>query len=223
MAKKQPPKEPPKEPLKPALPEDVLENLPLDQLMEMLGTVAGQAKGMAGEDIRKYIATIQQQVSGVQRAVDNDARDDAAKKAAAMQIEEMLETVKQTGTAVGTAIEPYREQIAGAFRRADLQQVGEAMMLIAQYLQSPSEEAKQRAQALVTELEAKLGPLVGYDPEREDAERRAKIRRDVKQQMEAIFAGRPLPKLEFKSPSHEKFMAERRAAEKPSDDSDDDK
>jgi hypothetical protein len=181
---------------KPPLPP--ADTLPVDQILQLLAAVTERARGPEGEVIRAFVDDVRAQVHQIAETTEADTEMNAAKKTVALQIERLLESVLATGVAIGKVIEPHQQQIQNAFAGADLSKVGDSLQLIASYMQNPDEETKQRAQSMLADLERTLGPLVGYDPEREDRERRERIRDEVKTSMSKIFANRPMPKLEFK-------------------------
>lgn len=177
---------------------ELLSGLPQDKLMEVLAKASALSKGIQGEDAKSYVDTVKSQLLGLASQVEADERDHAARQAAAAEIERMLDTVMGAGVASAKALEPHREQIRAAFASADLSKIGEGLQLLASYLQNPTPDAKARTQSLLADLEKTFGPLVGYDPEREDRERREQIRTEVREHVAEIFAQMPKPDLSFK-------------------------
>lgn len=182
--------------LDPAQIEALLAGLPQDQLMEILAKASALAKHLDGDDARAYVETVTAQLQTLAREVGVDDQMQATRSAAATEIGNLLDAVQ--GVPAGQALAQHRDRIVGAFAHADLAKIDEGLKLIASYIQNPSEDTKQRAQVLLAELEKTFGPLVVHDTEREDRERRERIRSEVKETVSQIFAQLPKPKIEFK-------------------------
>ena len=193
MTKKKPPEDRGQPPIAPETPEQVLENAPLDVLVDVLAKVSGQLQGKQGAELRKHVGEIKTQVESVVAGVQRDVDDQEMRKAVAAEVEKLIDTVSRTGTAVGQAVGNQREAITAVFRGVELDKMADGLRLFADYLQDPSEERASKLQALIAQLQQTMGHLVGYDPEREEAERRAAIKRDVKASLDEIFRGKKKP------------------------------
>lgn len=176
--------------------EALLAGLPQDQLMEILAKASALANHLEDDDARAYVETVSAQLQTLARHVEVDDQMQATRTAAATEIGNMLDAVQ--GVPAGKALAPHRDQIVSAFAAADLAKINEGLQLLAAYIQNPSEDAKQRAEVLLADLEKTFGPMVVHDTEREDRERRERIRAEVKETVSQIFAQMPKPKIEFK-------------------------
>ncbi|HEX7839871.1 MAG TPA: hypothetical protein VF469_20485, partial [Kofleriaceae bacterium] len=63
--------------------------------------------------------------------------------------------------------------------------------VFAEWLRAPTPDGEARAERAMAELSAQLGPLVGWDPAREDAARRAQYRREARAALDEIFPDKP--------------------------------
>lgn len=97
--------------------------------------------------------------------------DPAARTAAAASVEELRALIRATDAAPGF----------------DLAQIGEALAIFAEWLRAPTADRELRAAHAMAELQTALGPLVGWDPVREDAERRAQYRREARAALDNLF------------------------------------
>lgn len=104
--------------------------------------------------------------------------DAAARTAAAAEVEQLRQLVART-----------TGQIAPA--GFDLAQIGDALRLFADWLRAPGPATEAPAERAITDLQAALGPLVGWDPAREDAARRDQYRREARAALDDYFAGKP--------------------------------
>ena len=73
----------------------------------------------------------------------------------------------------------------------DLAQVSAALRVFAEWLRTPTSANEAQAERAMSELAATVGPLVGWDPAREDAARRAQYRREARAALDEIFADKP--------------------------------
>lgn len=106
--------------------------------------------------------------------------DPAARTDAATSVDQLRAVVAQAGA-------------RGAPPGLDLAQIGDALAAFAAWLHAPTPDGEARAERAMSELQAALGPRVGWDPAREDAERRARYRREARAALDEIFADKPEP------------------------------
>jgi hypothetical protein len=104
--------------------------------------------------------------------------DPAARRAAAVNVEELRAAVAQAGQ-------------GGPVAGFDLAQIGAALAVFAEWLRTPSRDTEVRAERAMSELQTALGPLVGWDPAREDAARREQYRREARAALDEIFPDKP--------------------------------
>jgi hypothetical protein len=94
--------------------------------------------------------------------------------------------------AAATELAALEQALAGIDRGAvgglDLAQLGEALRVFGAWLRAPTPAGEATAQAAMADLQAQLGPLIGWDPAREDAARRAQYRQEARAALDEIFA-----------------------------------
>lgn len=73
----------------------------------------------------------------------------------------------------------------------DLAQIGDALRVFTAWLRTPSAANEAEAERAMAELQVTLGPLVGWDPGREDAARRAQYRQEARAALDEIFRDKP--------------------------------
>jgi len=168
-------------------PEQKLAGQPLEVLIEVLATAAGQMQGLKGAELKRRVTELTGQVQSLARTIDQTVADDEARKAAAKEVERLIDMFVRTGTAAGKALDKHRDQIAAQFRGVDLQQIAAGMRVLADWMANPSVEKEAEAKALMEKLQTTMGPIVGYDPQREEEQRRAEIKADVKKSLDEIF------------------------------------
>jgi len=105
--------------------------------------------------------------------------DAAARTQVAADVEQLQAIVAGTST---TSTSP-----AGF----DLAQVDGALQVFAAWLHTPTRANEVTAERAMAELQATLGPLVGWDPAREDAARRAGYRHEARAALDEIFRDKP--------------------------------
>jgi hypothetical protein len=103
--------------------------------------------------------------------------DPAARTAASASVEELRAVVARTGQ--------------GGVAGFDLAQIGDALTAFAEWLRAPGRDSETRAERAMSELQAALGPLGGWDPAREDAARRAQYRKEARAALDEIFPDKP--------------------------------
>jgi hypothetical protein len=108
--------------------------------------------------------------------------DPASRTAAATSVDELRAVMTQAG---------QHGAAAGSGSGIDLAQIGAALAVFADWLRAPTADGEARAERAMSELQAQLGPLVGLDPAREDAERRARYRREARAALDEIFPDKP--------------------------------
>jgi len=105
--------------------------------------------------------------------------DPAARSAAAASVDELRTLVSAT--------EAAPEAATDAAPGFDLAQIGNALAIFSEWLRTPTPDLELRAAHAMAELQTALGPLVGWDPVREDAERRAQYRREARTALDNLF------------------------------------
>jgi hypothetical protein len=168
-------------------PEATLAGQPLEVLIEVLATAAGQMQGLKGSELKQRVSELTGQVQTLAKSIEQTVADDEARKASAQEVERLIDMFVRTGTAAGKALEKHREQIAAQFRGVDLQQIAAGMRVLADWMANPSAEKEAEAKALMEKLQTTMGPIIGYDPQREEEQRRAEIKADVKKSLDEIF------------------------------------
>ena len=109
------------------------------------------------------------QIMQTGQAVD----DPTARTTAAASVDDLRALVAETAT--------------GATPGFDLAQIADALTAFAEWLRAPTRDSEARAERAMSALQAALGPLVGWDPAREDAERRAQYRREARAALDNLF------------------------------------
>jgi hypothetical protein len=73
----------------------------------------------------------------------------------------------------------------------DLAQVTGALRVFTEWLRTPTPAHEAQAERAMSDLQATLGPLIGWDPGREDAARRAQYRQEARAALDEIFRDKP--------------------------------
>ena len=162
----------------------------LDELMEALATVSAKLQGKQGGEIDAHVRHVKDSVKQLVQTVQLQEQDAAARKQAAAQVEELLDAVTKLQNPAGQAVAGSREPIAQAFRGVDLARMADGMRVFAEWLAHPNTQNKAQAEQLIAQLQHVMGPMVGHDPEREEAERKAQIKADVQKSLDEIFRGK---------------------------------
>ena len=123
--------------------------------------------------------------------------DPAARTAAAASVDELRALVGDTATggvgaspAGGIGASPtggVGATSSGGPPGFDLAQITDALAVFAEWLRAPTRDSEARAEHAMSELQAALGPLIGWNPAREDAERRAQYRREASAALDNLF------------------------------------
>lgn len=114
--------------------------------------------------------------------------DPASRTAAATSVDELRAVMTQAGQ---HGAGPGPGIGIGPGSGSDLAQIGGALAVFADWLRAPTPEGEARAERAMSELQAQIGPRVGLDPAREDAERRARYRREARAALDEIFPDKP--------------------------------
>jgi hypothetical protein len=180
------------DPEQPAEPPPAAPTLTLNDLMEALAKVTAKLQGAEGDGVRQQAGEVRQQVTAlIDKLEQRGEPDEATRKAAAAELERLVEAVAKTGTAAGKALEQQREPLKQAFSGVPMSSVAEGLHRFADWLANPTPDKEAEVKRVVEQLQQTLGPLVGFDPvaaqEREDAKQRAEIRADVQKSLDSIF------------------------------------
>jgi uncharacterized protein YoxC len=185
MSKKDPPEaEPPPAPQPGSAPA-----VGFAELMEALAAVSTKMQGVETAEIGQQVAHLKEQVASLGQAMQERADDVAGRAQAAASVEQLIEAIARTGTATGRAVEKQRAPIQHALHGVDLSHLAAGLRLFADYLANPTEENQQQARQVIEKLQETVGPMFGWDPKREEEERRAEIKRDVRASLDEIFRG----------------------------------
>ena len=181
-------KDPPAKP--PSAPADPLEGQPIEVVLEVLATVAGKQEGLEGAVLKQHV---RQAVANAQRIVadvDRQVGEERQRKAAAAEIETIIDTLIRSGTAIGKELEKQRSPVVNAFKAADIQALAAGMKKLVAYMTDPTSANDKEAKALLAELELAMGPVFGIDPEAAENARREQMKEDVRRTMDAAFRGK---------------------------------
>lgn len=179
------PDDPPKPPS--PNPENPLAGAPLDLVIEVLANASGQLKGLQGLDLKKHVNEVVQQVKRLSESIERKVNDEELRKEASAEVERLIDSFTRTGSAASKVIAQNRDAIAKQFQGVSLEKIAEGMRLFADWLQNPNPQSEAQVKALIEQLQVTMGPMVGYDPAREEEERRAQIKADVRKSLDEIF------------------------------------
>jgi hypothetical protein len=87
--------------------------------------------------------------------------------------------------------ETEQQRTPGSPAGFDLAQVSGALRVFTEWLRTPTAANEAKAERAMSELAATVGPLVGWDPAREDAAKRAQYRREARAALDELFADVP--------------------------------
>ena len=186
-------KDPPKNPSDTGGPPQVdqLAGQPIEVVIEVLATAGGKMKGLDGTALKKHVTGA---IAEAQRVVADVARkntEEEQRKAAASEIETILDTLIRTGTPIAQALQKQRDPIINAFKVSDLQHLAAGMQQLVQWMTLPaSADNDKLAKGLMEELEKTLGPVFGINPEAAEQTRREQMKADVQKTLDDAFRGK---------------------------------
>jgi len=160
------------------------------ELIEALAAVSTRMQGVETGELGAQVARLEEQVASLGQVMQARAEDEAARARAAASVEQLIEAIARTGTAAGRAVEKQRGPIQQALRGVDVSHLAAGLRLFADYLAHPTEENQEQARQVIEKLQETVGPMIGWDPKREEEERRAEIKRDVRASLDEIFRGK---------------------------------
>lgn len=196
-SKKAPPQKPPGD--APA-PQDPLAGQPIEVLIDSLARSAGEIQGLQGDELKKFVVGVALQMQRTINSVEQKMATEATRPEAAAEVRQLLDLLIQTGTTAGETIEKHRGPITNAFRQADLQKLGEGMRALAEWMSQPTAKSEAEAKDLMEQLQAKMGPVFGHDPELAKAQRKEAIKADARRGLEATRANLEVPDLKVRNP-----------------------
>jgi hypothetical protein len=103
--------------------------------------------------------------------------DAAAREGAAREIDELRATIAQAAP----------QRVPGALPGLDLARLADALRVFGAWLRAPTPANEVEAERAMAELRLEVGPLLGWDPGREDAARREQYRREARAALDDIF------------------------------------
>ncbi len=191
----------------------------LTELVDVIAAAAAKLRQEDGAEIKRHLEEVRDQVAHVGQAAqaaqaagastgtttgagagagaDTDAQ---ARKAAAAEVEKLVDAVARTGAAAKRAVARQGEPVRQAVGSLDLGSLTDALHRFTSLLQSGTPESQTKIKELLGQLETAFGSSVGKlfaaDAERqkrEDAERRAEIKKDVQTSLDEIFRGKKKP------------------------------
>ena len=174
-------------------PTPALEGQSLETMIEVLATATAQMQGLKGSQLKDTVRELVREVQNVARDVENKAAADESRKAATAEVERLVDVIARSSQQAAKALDPHRKAIAAMFRSVDFEKMSLGLKLINDYLNDPDTVTEQQIKKLLGEMQATMGPMVGYDPEREEAQQREEIRKDVQARLDKIFK-KPEPK-----------------------------
>ena len=165
--------------------EQALESL--DVMMEALATVTAKMQGLEGAELHRHVNRAKDQVHKLVEATQREQRDVEARRAAADEVERLIDTVVKTGTVAGRAIQKKRGAITNTFRGVELDKFAEGLRVFADWLRHPTTETQAEVEQLISQLESTMGSSRDADAEREAAEQKARIAQTVRNSLDKIF------------------------------------
>ncbi len=177
----------PTDPAGPAVDEAPTSPVELQNMIEIIATAAAQSQGLRGSQLKEQVRELVTQVQGVAKEVELAMAVDESRKHTVSEIQRLIDVMMQAGQNTAKVIGPHRDAIARMFRHVDFEKMSMGLRLVHEYLQNPNAVTEDRIKELMGDLEATMGPLVNFDPTREDERRREEIKKDVQSQLEKIF------------------------------------
>ena len=144
----------------------------------------GGGDGGAGGDAPPPGPALADAIARIARTLQAGVDDDAARARAAREVEELRAAVAEAA--------PRRAP--GALPGIDLGKLADALRVFGEWLRAPSSEREAAAERAIEDLQLEIGPLLGWDPGREDRARREQYRREARAALDAIFDKKPGPK-----------------------------
>jgi hypothetical protein len=131
---------------------------------------------MAGDPLPPPVPALADLVARILQTLQ--AGDDPAARArAAREVDELRAVVAQAAP--------------GALPGIDLARLAEALRVFGAWLAAPTPANEAEAERAVADLQLQIGPLLGWDPGREDAARREQYRREARAALDEIFDKKP--------------------------------
>jgi len=153
---------------------------PLHALAELVGRVAQTLHGGADDAARARTAVDVAELQAIVGRVDHEA----ASASSPFQAPSVTTPASRSSPAApGGARDPRGDLPAGL----DLAQIADALRVFGDWLRAPTAAGEAEAERVMTDLQLALGPLIGWDPGREDAARRAQYRRGARAALDDIF------------------------------------
>lgn len=184
-SKKDPPKNPPDTPAPAQV--DPLAGQPVEVVIEVLATAGGKMQGLEGAALKQHVRGAITEAQRVVADVGRRATEEEQRKAAAGEIEILIDTLIRSGTPIAKSLETQREPIVNAFKVADLQKLAAGMQQLVDWMSSPSAANDTKAKTLLEDLERTLGPVFGINPEAAEQARREQMKADVKKSLDDAF------------------------------------
>ena len=200
----------------------------LTELVDVLATAAAKLRQEDGAEIKRHLEEVRDQVAHIGEAAQTAqasgastgtgtgtgngtgtgagtgngaaAGDAQARKAAAAEVEKLVDAVTRASAAARRAVARQGEPVRQAAGSLDLGSLTDTLRRFTSLLASGTPESQTKIKELLGQLEAAFGPSVGKlfaaDAERrkrDDAERRAEIKKDVQASLDEIFRGKKKP------------------------------
>ncbi len=187
MAKPKDPADPPVPAAPTSKPGDPLAQLSMEQMIEVIATVSAQMQGLKGGELKDEVRSLVREVQHVAKDVEMKVAVDDTRKQAVGEIQRLLEILMQASVKTAQVIGPHRDAIAQMFRHVDFEKMSVGLKLINDYLKNPNAVTEVEIKSMMKDLEATMGPIVNYDPSREDEQRREELKQDVQSRLDKIF------------------------------------
>ena len=159
----------------------------LRQLVDALARASAADRGLLGDDARRHVDDLKSRVETVMVKTHLREQGDAQKQQVAAAIDELIDSVARVQNATGAAIAKQSPELKRAFRGVDLGKMADALRLLSDWLRDPTPEKQAAVEELVDGIRAVTGASAGFDPEREERERKEQIQKDVRASLDEIF------------------------------------